>query len=223
MKILLVEDNWDILNAIKRILNREKFSVDFSTDGLLGFNLARLNNYDLLILDNRLPNKNGADICYDLRMLDKKMPILILSVLNDVEQKVELLEAGADDYMVKPFSAQELLARIRALLRRPNIIKGDLHKIDDLILDTKKKNVFRGEKQIDLTRKEYLLLEYLLKNQGMILSRKMIMEKVWDMDLDPFSNTVESHILSLRKKITLEGKKKLIYTVSGMGYKIELK
>lgn len=223
MKILIVEDNLDVLNNIKTILNKENFSVDFAVDGAKGFNLARLNNYDLLILDNCLPNKSGAEICYDLRILNKKMPILILSVLADIDQKVDLLEAGADDYMTKPFAKRELIARVIALLRRPREFKGDVYKIDDLVLDTKKKNVFRGVEQIKLTRKEYMLLEYLLKNEGSILSRTMIMENVWEMDTDLFSNTVESHILSLRKKITVKGKKKLIYTVSGMGYKIELK
>jgi len=222
VKILIIENNIQILRNIKKILNKEKFSVDFAVDGGQGLKLAKINDYDLLILDNFLPYKKAKDICRELRFFHKQMPILILSIFSDSQQKTELLKAGADDYLTKPFDNNEFVARIRALLRRPKELKGDIYRIDDLVLDSGRKVVVRGGKQIKLTKKEYMLLEYLLKYEGIILSRKMIMEHVWESDFDLFSNTVESHILSLRKKISCTNKKKIIHTISGMGYKISL-
>jgi len=222
MRILLVEDNQEIINFLKPSLEEAFFVIDVVKDGYQGSFLARTNNYDLIILDYKLPKKDGKQICIEIREAKKTTPILMLSVIADTKKKVEILNAGADDYLTKPFSLNELLARINALLRRPQEIEEDILKIDDLILDLKRNKVTRGKVEVYLTKKEYMLLKYLLRNHGLVLSRGMIMEHVWDINADPFSNTIEAHILSLRKKISLNReRKKLIYTVPGRGYKID--
>lgn len=223
MRVLVVEDEKDIGHFLKVGLEAELFTVDIAEDGDRGLYLARTNDYDVLILDNILPKKMGIEICRELRILGKNMPIIVLSVKSDTTTKVELLNAGADDYLIKPFSFEELLARVRALMRRPQQLEDEVYEIDDLKLDTKRHTIKRGGKEVYLTRKEFMLLEYLLRNKGIVLSRGMILEHVWDMDTDPFSNTIESHILSLRKKIDSSGKRKLIHTVPGRGYKLEAK
>ena len=222
MRILIVEDEKEIRSFIKKSLEAECFVVDAAEDGEKGSYLARTNDYDLVVLDNIMPKKNGLQVCEEIRNDKKNVPILILSVKSETTTKVDLLNAGADDYLTKPFSLDELLARIKALLRRPKQIKDDILEIDDLVLDANKHIVQRGKEKIYLTRKEFILLQYLMKSPGVVFSRSMIMEHVWDMSVDPFSNTIESHILSLRKKIDVKGKKKLIYTVSGRGYKMDL-
>ena len=222
MRILIVEDEKDIRDFVAKSLKAESFAVDTAADGEKGSFLARTNDYDLIILDNIMPKKSGLQVCEEIRKDGKTVPILILSVKSETNAKVDLLNAGADDYLTKPFSLDELLARVRALLRRPTQIENEILQIDDLIVDTSRQTVRRGGKDIYLTRKEFALLKYLLKNQGIVLSRGMIMEHVWDMTADPFSNTIESHILSLRRKIDTKGKKKLIHTVPGRGYKIDL-
>ncbi len=216
-----MEDEKEILSFLKKSLEAEHFVVDAAKDGEKGSYLARTNDYDLIVLDNVMPKKNGLEVCKDIRRDGKSVPILILSVKTETTTKVDLLNAGADDYLTKPFSLDELLARIKALLRRPKQIENEILQIDDLILDSNKSTVRRGNQEIYLTRKEFILLQYLMKNQGIVLSRSMIMEHVWDMSADPFSNTIESHILSLRKKIDAKGKKKLIHTISGRGYKLD--
>jgi len=220
MRILVVEDEKKINDFLKKSLESECFAVDTAMDGEKGSYLARSNNYDLIILDNILPKKDGVQVCREIRESKSNVPIIILSVKSETITKVDLLNAGADDYLTKPFSLEELLARMRALLRRPKDFKSDIFSVDDLIVDIAKHSVKRGDEEIKLTRKEFMLLEYLLKNQGIVLSRGMIMEHVWDMNADLFSNTIESHILSLRKKIDFGGNKKLIQTVSGRGYTI---
>jgi DNA-binding response OmpR family regulator len=220
MRILIIEDDEKIRNILKKGLENEFFAVDCAEEGKKGMEMALYNEYDVIILDNALPFKKGIDICKDLRKAEKTVPILMLSVQSDISTKVELLSAGADDYLTKPFSFEEVLARIRALLRRPKKIKSDILKFDNLIMDLKKYLIKRGKEKINLTKKEFMLLEYFLRNKNTVLSRGMILEHVWDMNADPFSNTIESHILSLRKKINLKGMKKLIYTVPGRGYRI---
>lgn len=221
MKILIVEDEQKIADFIQKGLRDEYYVVDHAGDGERGSYLARLHDYDLIILDNMLPKKDGITVCREIRDHGKTTPILVLSVKTETSQKVDLLNAGADDYLMKPFSFEELLARIRALLRRPAHIHQDVYTLDTLTLDVKKHKVMRGDTDIRLTKKEFMLLHYLLQNKGVVLSRGMIMEHVWDMNADPFSNTIESHVLSLRKKINLSGHRKLITTISGRGYKIE--
>ncbi|OGM97088.1 MAG: DNA-binding response regulator [Candidatus Yanofskybacteria bacterium RIFCSPHIGHO2_02_FULL_38_22b] len=220
MRILVVEDEKEIRYFLKASLGAELFSVDAVEDGERGLYLASVNDYDVIVLDNILPKKSGLEICSELRKKGKNTPIIIVSVKTDTTTKIELLNAGADDYLIKPFSFEELMARIRALIRRPQQVKGEVLTSNDLILETKKHTVKRGKKEIHLTRKEFMLLEYLLSNKGSVLSRGMILEHVWDMDTDPFSNTIETHILSLRRKIDTPHSKKLISTVSGCGYKI---
>ena len=219
MRILVIEDEKEINAFLKLSLESECFIVDVAEDGERGSFLARTNEYDVIILDNILPKKIGLDVCKEIRASGKTTPIIVLSVKSETTTKVDLLNAGADDYLIKPFSLDELLARIRALLRRPQQIEDEILEIDDLSLDTKRHTVKRATKEIYLTRKEFILLEYLMKNRSIVLSRGMILEHVWDMNADPFSNTIESHILSLRRKIDAKGKK-LIQTVPGRGYKI---
>ncbi|NIQ14771.1 MAG: response regulator [Candidatus Dadabacteria bacterium] len=222
MRALVVEDEKDIRNFLKTSLSAEHFAVDTAEDGEKGSYLARINDYDVILLDNVLPKKTGLEICKDIRRSGNGVPIIMLSVKYRTQTKVDLLNAGADDYLIKPFSLDELLARIRALLRRPKQIESEIIQIYDLILDSNKQTVTRAGKEIELTRKEFSLLQYLMKNQGTVLSRGMILEHVWDMNADPFSNTIESHIMSLRRKIKSEGSKELIRTVKGRGYKIDL-
>lgn len=221
MRILVVEDEKDIAVFLKKNLKAECFVVDVAACGEKGLMLATTNDYDVIILDYILPKYNGLDICRQLRMSGKTVPIIILSVKSTPTDKTELLNAGADDYLAKPFSFEELLARIRALLRRPSAIKEEVLQVDDLILDSRRHIVKRGKEEVYLTRKEFALLEYLMKNQGTVLSRAMILEHVWDMNADPFSYTIESHIRSLRRKLRVDKGRDLIHTVCGRGYKIE--
>lgn len=223
MRILVIEDEKRIADFLKAGLGAESFAVDIAEDGEKGLYLGRTNEYDAIILDNLLPKKTGLEVCQELRTCSISTPIIVLSVRSEVTTKTQLLNAGADDYLIKPFSLEELLARIRAVLRRPKPIQSDVLKIDDLVLDTKRHTVTRGKKDVYLTRKEFMLLAYLMRKEDIAVSRGMLMEHVWDMQVDPFSNTIESHILSLRKKIDFSGKKKLIYTVPGIGYKLSLK
>lgn len=220
MKILVVEDEKSTSDFLQKNLEAASFVVDVADDGEKGLYIARANECDLIVLGGILPKKTGLEVCKVLRGCGCSTPIIILSVRSEATHKIEVLNAGADDYLTKPFSFEELLARIRALLRRPRQLQAEVLKADELALDTKKHSVWRGRKEIYLTRKEFMLLEYLMRNKGVALSRGMIMEHVWDMGIDPFSNTIEAHILSLRRKIDLVRKKKLIQTVPGIGYKL---
>lgn len=220
MRVLVIEDEEKIAAFLKSILKAEYYAVDIASDGEKGLYHALTNEYDLIILDNMLPKKNGYEVCLELRAAGKMTPIIILSVKNEVIAKAELLNAGADDYLTKPFAVGELLARVRALLRRRDKVEQDKISIGPLVLDAKSCVVTKKGKEIDLTRKEFMLLQYLMQNEGAVVSRGMILEHVWDMSTDIFSNTIESHILSLRKKLSDTGKSKLIQTVSGRGYKI---
>lgn len=222
MRVLVIEDDKNIKDFLKTSLTAEAFAVDTAEDGEEGSRLARVNDYDLIVLDNMLPKKNGLEVCKEIRSEGKTVPILMLSVRSESETKVELLNAGADDYLIKPFKLEELIARIRALLRRPGQIENEILHVDGIVLDTKKQIVTREGKEVYLTRKEFALLHYLMKNKGTVLSRGMILEHVWDMNADPFSNTIESHIRSLRRKLSLgeESTKEFIQTVPGRGYVI---
>lgn len=221
MRLLVVDDDIDIRGFLKKHLEKECFAVDVASDGEEASYLARTNEYDLVILDLNLPKKDGLQVCSEVRAGGKSMPILILSVKSEIPEKVALLRAGADDYVTKPFSFEEIVARIHAILRRPKESAAELIRIGDLEIDSSNHVVKRQDKEIYLTRKEFLLLEYLAKNRGKLLSRGMIMEHVWDKTGNIFSNTIETHILNLRKKIDFSGMPKLIHTVSGRGYKLE--
>ncbi len=218
MRILLVEDEPEIANFAASCLKSESFIVDVASDGDKGSFQARTNAYDLVILDNMLPKKLGQKVCEEIRMSGKTMPILMLSVINDTDKKVELLNSGADDYLTKPFSPQELIARVRALLRRPTTVRQERYTIGDIVLDSREHKVMKNKKEVYLTRKEFTLLEFLMSNKSTALSRAMIVEHVWDINADPFSNTIESHIASIRRKVDSDSK--YIITVPGIGYKM---
>ncbi len=221
MRALIVEDEPGISSLLKAGLESEYFVADVAEDGERGSYLARTNDYDIIILDNMLPKKNGAEVCADVRQSGKTTPIIMLSVQSEMGTKVALLNRGADDYVTKPFSFEELLARIRALLRRPNTISTDILTAGNIVLDTKRHTVQKDNTDIYLTKKEFMLLELLLRRKGSVVSRGTIIEHVWDMHVDPFSNTVESHILNVRKKIADKKGNHYIQTIPGVGYKID--
>lgn len=220
---MIVEDDIDMTDFLRAVFESEHFAVDTEKSGDRGSYLARTNEYDAVILDNILPNRSGIEVCQDIRKHGKTMPILVLSAVSTVAEKVAFLNAGADDYMTKPFVFQELLARVKALLRRPAALVEEVLCMGTLEVDSRQHTVRRAGQSISLTRKEFMILEYLLRNRGKIVSRSSIMEHVWDRCLDPFSNTVEAHISSLRKKMHASGSESLIHTVSGVGYGMGLR
>ena len=222
MRILLVEDDINISRSLSSALKEANYAVDVAADGERGYFLAATNSYDLIILDYNLPRLNGREIVKKLREEEKCVPILMLTVHGELDDKVDLLNLGADDYLVKPFALSEILARIKAILRRPESWQSRLLKIGDLELDPDKFLATENGKRVMLSSKEFSLLEYLLKNKGRIMSRQEIMEHVWDENANPFSNTIEAHISNLRKKLE-SGQKKMIFTISNRGYKIDEK
>lgn len=220
MRILLIEDEQKIANAIKRGLEQERYAVDVVYDGKEGAAWAMAQKYDLMILDRMLPGiSDGLEICRMVRAAKKKQPILLLTARDSTRDRVEGLDSGADDYLVKPFSFEELLARIRALLRRPEAPKDTVLKVGDLELHPDTFQVCRAGKDVQLSRKEFSLLEYLMRNAGIVLSKDQIISHVWDFDADILPNTVEAFIASLRKKIDqpFEGPAH-IHTARGFGY-----
>ncbi len=221
MRLLIIEDDLDLQNFLKESFITECLAVDAASDGEAGSFLARTNDYDVVILDYNLPKKMGSQVCREIRAAGKHMPIIMLSVEGEIDRKLILFDLGADDYVTKPFSYAELKARVRAVLRRPKIVQPDIIKIDTLSLDAKRHLVFCGKKELRLTRKEFILLEFLMRHCDEVMSRATIMEHVWDINADPFSNTIEAHIMTLRKKI--EFGKKFIHTVPGRGYKFSVK
>ena len=221
MRLLVIEDERKIARVITESLKREKYAVDAAYDGEEGFNLAGSQPYDLLIVDRMLPGLEGTEIVKKLRENGKNMPILFLTALSTTEDKTLGLDVGADDYLTKPFAIDELLARVRALLRRPPIQQPDILKIDNLRIDKQQQTVTRAGKIIDLTNKEYALLEYLMQHPNQILSKETLIDHVWDFDADILPNNVEVYIKNLRQKIDKPFKKQLIKTVRGFGYRIE--
>lgn len=222
MRILVVEDEHKIARALKKALEQEHYAVDVSFDGDDGLAMATTEPYDLMIVDRMLPGTvDGIGIIKAVREKSIPTPIMLLTALGRVEDKTTGLDSGADDYMVKPFALEELLARVRALLRRPTETESTVLDADDLSLDTTKRRVRRGDKEITLTSKEFGLLEYLLRNKNRPLSKNSIMQHVWDYDADILPNTIEVYIKYLRAKIDKPFGKGLIKTVRGFGYKIE--
>lgn len=222
MRVLVIEDEHKIADAIKRGLSQEKYAVDVEYDADSGLGAALSEDYDLMIIDRMLPGSmEGLDICRQLRDKGKQTPIILLTAKDQIRDRVEGLNSGADDYLVKPFSFDELLARIRALLRRPAAAKGNVLKVDDLSLDTISYRVSRGGKPISLSAKEYALLEYMMRNAGQILSKDSIIAHVWDFDADILPNTVEVYMGYLRNKIDKPFRKRpLINTLRGFGYRL---
>jgi len=221
MKILLIEDEIKIANALKRGLEQERFSVEVTNDGEAGLNAAEIDDYDIVILDRMLPGIDGMDICKKLREGGDKTPIIMLTAKDQVSDRVAGLNAGADDYLVKPFAFEELLARLHALLRRPAEGADVVLKIDDLELNPAAFKVTRAGKNIRLSAKEFALLEYLIRNAGQIISKEKIIDHVWEYDSDILPNTVEVFINYLRSKIDKPFKNNpLIHTSRGFGYYI---
>ncbi len=218
MKILLVEDEPNVVSFIKQGLEEYHFSVDAAYDGKMGLSLFAKNQYELVLLDIMLPYLNGIEVCKEIRTNDNQTPILMLTALSSSDDIVKGLDTGADDYLVKPFKFQELLARIRALSRRKNSGKGLVFKIADLELDTNARSVKRNNQVIKLTPKEYYLLNYLFRNKGVLVSRSDIAENIWEESFEKGSNIVDVYINYLRNKIDKGFDKKLIHTVTGMGY-----
>jgi DNA-binding response OmpR family regulator len=221
MRILIIEDEREVADYLRSNFEKEGFIVDCAADGEEGSYLARINEYDIMIVDHLLPKKLGLDIIKEVREELKSLPIIMLSAKGDIEQKLDTFNAGVDDYLTKPFSFQELRARVQALLRRPYHVKSLTYTIDDLTIYSDRQEVLKNGRRLYLTRKEFSLLECLAKDNGKVLSRGAIMEHVWNMNIDPFSNTLETHILNLRKKIGKKGRK-IIQTVPGRGYKIDV-
>jgi len=218
MKILVVEDEERVAQFIQKGLKEEGHAVDVSYDGEDGGFLAEVNDYDLILLDVMLPKKNGISVCREIRARGIVTPVLMLTARDSVEDRVRGLDAGADDYLVKPFAFEELLARVRALLRRRSDSKTPTLQLADLELDPITRLVTRAGKPIRLTTKEYSLLEYLLRNENKVLSRTLIGEHVWDMNFDPESNVIDVYISHLRNKIDKGYTIPLLHTMRGQGY-----
>jgi heavy metal response regulator len=222
MKILLVEDEKGIARFVKKGLLEHAFLVDLASDGEEGLSLAFQRSYDLIILDILLPKMNGLEILTRLRAAAIQTPVIFLTAKDSEEDIVRGLNAGADDYLTKPFSFNELLARVHALLRRGKIVSPATRlQIADLILEVDGHRVFRGKEKIDLTPKEYALLEFFMRHPGEIITRTMINEKVWDYHFDTSTNIVEVHVSHLRNKIDKDFEPKLLHTAKGVGYVLE--
>lgn len=218
MRILIIEDEKKISNFIKRGLKEESYAVDAAYDGEDGHFLATTNEYDLIVLDLMLPKIDGISLCKQLRQENIKVPIIMLTAKDEIKDKVIGLDSGANDYLTKPFVFEELLARIRALLRTKETNVPTRLQFDELALDLLTHKVTRAGKEIYLTSKEYALLEYFMRNPGVVITRTMIIEHVWDINFDSLSNVIDVYINYLRNKIDQGYDKKLIHTIRGRGY-----
>lgn len=224
MKILLVEDDQKVASFIRRGLTENNMYVDVASDGKQGEQLAEENTYDLIILDILIPKLSGLELCRKIRSIDGKIPILLLTALGTTDDKVTGLNAGADDYLVKPFEFRELLARMNALVRRRYELSSiTLLTLADLEIDIDAKSIRRGNKEIRLTAREFSLLVHLLRNKGKVVSRSDIEERIWGTTFDRESNVVDVYINFLRKKIDKDFAPKLIHTVVGMGYVLKVR
>jgi two-component system, OmpR family, copper resistance phosphate regulon response regulator CusR len=218
MRILLVEDEPDAARILAKGLRRRKYAVDVATDGEEAEYQASVNDYDLIILDIMLPRKDGFEVCRELRAAGSAVPILMLTARDAVQDRITGLDTGADDYLTKPFDFHELLARARALLRRGQALRPEKIGVADLTIDTRAHQVERAGRRVELTGKEYALLEYLARRAGEVVSRAEIGEHVWDENFDPFTNLIEVYIQRLRRKIDDGHRLKLIRTLRGEGY-----
>jgi DNA-binding response OmpR family regulator len=218
MRILIVEDERKLCELIERALKAERYAVDIASDGTTGWALANAYDYDLVILDLMLPGLTGGDILQRIRRKNQQVPILILTARDATEEKVRNFEAGADDYLTKPFAFAELLMRVKALLRRGPVSRSSVLRVGDLEVDRLSQQVKRGGRRIELTPKEYALLEYLAANPGRVFSRTMIIEHVWDRSFEGLTNIVDVYVRHLRSKVDDPFPTKLIRTVRGVGY-----
>jgi DNA-binding response OmpR family regulator len=220
MRLLLVEDNHRLSNSLKMNLEDDGYAVDVAYDGVEGQELAEMTPYDLIILDIMLPRRDGLEVCRELRQQRNRTPILLLTARDAVEDRVKGLDSGADDYLVKPFAIEELRARLRALLRREAPDKNASLVVDDLALNPAAHRVTRGDREIELTAKEFSLLEYMMRNPNWLITREMAESHVWSYDYDGASNVVDVYIRRLRRKIDDPFEVKLIETVRGGGYRL---
>lgn len=219
MRVLIIEDNPKMAMAIQRGLTEHGYAADACHTGYEGEELAAIEPYDLVILDVMLPDRDGVDVCRNLRRREINKPVLMLTALSGTHDKVAGLDAGADDYLTKPFEFEELLARVRALLRRGEATEGRTLTCEDLELDLYTRMAKRGGEDYELSNKEFGLLEYLMRNPNRVLSRTQIAEKVWDMNFEPGSNVIDVYISSLRKKVDRGFERELIHTIKGAGYR----
>lgn len=220
MKLLLVEDELSLASFIRKGMESEGYEIDLAYDGLMGQRFADMNMYDVIIIDVNLPHMNGFDLCRHIKKQSPRQPVMLLTALDSLSDKESGFGAGADDYLVKPFDFRELVLRTNALARRNSTFSGQatILRVADLTLDTGARCATRAGQRIDLTSREYALLEYLMLNQGRIVTRVDIAEKVWDLHFDTNTNVIDVYINYLRKKIDKEFSTKLLHTVVGMGY-----
>jgi DNA-binding response OmpR family regulator len=221
MKILVVEDDRTVGQYVKRGLEEQRYHADLVDDGMEGLRLASGGRYDLIVLDLRLPEMNGLEVLRTLRDRGNTTPVLVLTAQDAVDFKVQALRSGADDYVTKPFAFEELLARVEALGRRPKEIRSPVLRVGDLELDTESREVKRSGERIELTPKEYTVLEYLMRHTGRVMSRTLITEYAWDYHFDPGTNIVDVVINRLRKKVDSGQAQKLVHTVRGVGYVVK--
>ena len=221
MKVLVIEDDPTVGQFVKRGLEEQRWGVDLVPDGEEGERMAASESYDVIILDMRLPGKSGLQVLQSLRARGFERPVLVLTAQDAVDAKVQTLRAGADDYVTKPFAFEELLARVEALARRPRALAAQLLRVADLTLDRDTREVKRGEDVIELTPKEYAVLEYLMRHAGKVMSRTLITEYAWGYHFDPGTNIVDVVITHLRKKVDARHERKLISTVRGVGYVVK--
>ncbi|MFI5134477.1 MAG: response regulator transcription factor [Chitinophagales bacterium] len=221
--VLLVEDETKVSTFIKKGLEEYDYDVKQAFDGMEAKRMVRAGSYDLMIIDIKIPVMNGYEVCRYVRETDTHVPILMLTALSSTDDKLEGFDSGADDYLVKPFEFRELLARIKALLKRaqPMISEEVIFKVSDLTLNIHSKEVKRGERKVALTAKEFSLLEYLMRNKGRVISRAELAEKIWDITFDTGTNVIDVYINFLRKKVDKDFPRKLIHTYIGMGYTIK--
>jgi DNA-binding response OmpR family regulator len=221
MRILIAEDDPRLGASLKQGLEESHYAVDLATDGSTALALGQDIDYDLIVLDVRLPQVSGFDVCRDLRRQNRMMPIIFLTALGDIEQRVTGLDLGADDYLVKPFAFLELQARIRALLRRDSGKRQAVLAFGDITLDPGTHEVWRGSRPVDLSSKEYALLEFLMRHPRQVLSRQVIADHVWDMDADHLSNVIDVYVSYLRRKLCSEGESDVLQAVRGYGYQLK--
>ena len=220
MRVLVVEDERKLAEVVRRGLGEQGYAVDVAHGGQEGFDLAEVEPYDLIVLDVMLPGLDGFEVCRRLRAAKRGMPILMLTARDTVDDRVQGLDSGADDYLVKPFAFRELLARVRALLRRDSLSKDTVLRIGDLELDTVSHEVRRAGTSVELTSKEYAILEYFLRNPNRVLTRTQIAEHVWDYDFAAMSNVIDVYVGYLRRKIFDDREPRLLRTVRGTGYQL---